>query len=427
MKKSLKNIILSLLLASFAVAFVSCGYEPVFYGIMHDVLPEEATVSGNITSIARCTISGKEYLVLSSGGSIMYKEAASSQHGDWKSENIKLPFTLHHYNYFSTSSEPEGHVGQQILRVIADKDNLYLLTSSFQQDNEYGVVLPDAFHLWTVPLASFLGGSKDNWTDLVKGNESLFPSRMNSSQSQVEMGFSFFFTNTPIPANRKAFLSVTDSNTNSVAYYLLNGGSAPQDCTSTVTGSNFIKTNKDNTRANSAFYIGSSLYFSDSFVITTNETATTPATCVCMAGVSGNYYPTSDLFYYDGTGSLEKVLTNGASSPVSALAFTADSILIGEGSYSSTYTSNGGIERVLLGTDGKPENTTAEFENNAKYQFTSGYILLTLLCADPSKKEAEASIYATISYRGSGSSASASFNDIGLWSYYPSRGNWNRE
>ena len=40
MKKTLKNITLVLLLAFTTLSFVSCGYEPVFYGIMHDVLPQ---------------------------------------------------------------------------------------------------------------------------------------------------------------------------------------------------------------------------------------------------------------------------------------------------------------------------------------------------------------------------------------------------
>lgn len=426
MKKTLKNITLVLLLAFTTLSFVSCGYEPVFYGIMHDVLPEAATVSGNITSIARCTIDGTEYLVLSSGGSVMYKELSSSQHGDWKSDKIKVPFTYHHYNYFSTSTEPEGHIGQQILKVIADKDNIYLLTSTFQQDNEYGVVLPDTFYLWTEPLSSLFSGSTESWVNLVEGNEALFPSKLNNSQSQVEMGFSFFFTNTPKPENRKAFLSSTNPQNNETSYYLLNGSAALTD-TYTIPEANFIKTNNNNTKVNSAFYIGSSLYFSDSFFTATNETAETAATYACLAGTSGNYYSTSYLYYYDGTNDLSLVLPNGASSTISSLAFTADSILIGEGSYASTYTSNGGIERILLDADGKPENSLSAFENNAKYQFTSAYILMTLLCADPAKKEAEANLYASISYRGSGSSSSASFDDIGLWSYYPSRGNWNRE
>ena len=59
--------------------------------------------------------------------------------------------------------------------------------------------------------------------------------------------------------------------------------------------------------------------------------------------------------------------------------------------------------------------------------FTSSYQILTLLAEDPDKKEMDNSIYATIDFRSSGSSIAVSFENIGLWAYYPKRGNWNRE
>ena len=408
------------------LSFTSCGYQPVFYGIMHDVLPEEATISGNITTLARCSIDSKEYFVLSSGGSIKYKEVTSSQHGDWKSGNIKLPFSFHHYNYFDTSTESEGHKGQQVLRVISDENNIYLLTASFKQDNEYGVVLPNDFYLWTAPLNKLLGGSQSDWKNIAEEYKSmnLFNFGIDTSQSEVVTNFSFFFTNALKPQHRKAYLAV--SSDDGLKYYELNGSQVPQDCTSTVTGSNLIKVNNDSTKVNSAFYIGDTLYFSDSLVTATNETSSKDATCVCLAGISSGNYSTSDLYFFKaGASEPEKLLSIG--SPIASLAFTADSLLVGKGSFSSTYTSNGGISRILLDENGKPQNKTASFENNATYQFTSSYILMTLTCADPSKNEADACLYTTITYRGSSVSSSASFNDIGLWSYYPSRGNWNRE
>lgn len=420
MKKMIKNIATGLLLIFAALQFTACGYEPVFYGIMHDVAPEAATVNGNITTIARCSISSEEYLVLSNGGSVTYKPITSSKHGEWKTENIKLPFTNHHYNYFATSTEGEGHIGQQILKLIADEANIYLLTASFRQDNEFGVVLPDQIYLWTCPLNSLLANDAQAWTDISKDSD-LFPTSFDSSTSQLQMNFNLFFTNSPKSGHRKAFLSVTDSQTDTTSYYILNGASAPstQECT------NYVKLYDQSKKINSAFYIGNTLYFSDSSAVTTNETLTADATLACIAGVTANSNKNFDLFTYNGTGTPEQFIEIG--SPITSLAFTADSILIGKGSYTSSYTSNAGIDRVLLDEAGKPQKETSDFENNAKYQFTSAYIVMTLLNADPSKTEAAANLYATISYRGSGSSSAASFNNVGLWSYYPSRGNWNRE
>lgn len=417
MKKTFKTLTFGLLLAACAIHFVSCGYDPVFYGIMHDVAPEKATVNGNITSIARCTINSEEYLFLSSGGSLTYKLASRSQHGEWTDDNIVLPFTLHHYNYFSTSSESEGHVGQQILKVISDQNNIYLLTASFQQDDEYGVVLPETIYLWTCPLSAVFSGNTASWSNLAE-NASLFPTRHDNSQSLFMMDFALFYTNTPKPEHRKAFLSVTNDETKVTTYYDLNGAAAPSLNSTIGTGSNFVKLSAEDKAVSSAFYIGDEIYFSDSLAVTTNETRSKNATQACLAGIDEK----KNLYTFTG-GSATHFIT--VSSPVSCLAFTADSILIGEGSYSANYSSNGGIERVLLNSDGTPQTAVAEFDNNAQYQFTSDYIILTLICADPSKTELDASVYASISYRGS--SSSASFENVGLWSYYPDRGNWNRE
>lgn len=420
MKKTIRKIITGLLLAFAAIQFASCGYEPVFYGIMNDVPPEAATVSGNIASVVRCTINSEEFLVLSNGGSLVYKPITSASHGEWKSDNIALPFSFHHYNYFKTKTEDEGHIGQQVLKVAADESNIYLLTASFKQDNEYGVVLPETIYCWTCPLNSLLANNAELWTNIAQDNADLFPTIFDSSTSQLQMNFNLFFTNAPKPSHRKVFLSVTN-DANETSYYTMNGANTPAAYSIT----NYAKLSDDSKKAASAFYIGETIYFTDSLAAGTNETAESNATIACIAGIKQNSNKKFDLYSFDGTNDPVNFVEFAA--PVSSLAFTANSLLIGKGNYSETYTSNCGIDRVLLDEDGKPQNEIADFENNAKYQFTSSYIVMSLLNTDPSKTEAESILYATLSYRGSNNSSSASFNDVGLWSYYPARGNWNRE
>ena len=420
MKKIIKRITMGLLLALALVQFVSCGYEPVFYGIMHDVLPEEATVTGNIPSIARCNVSGTEYLFLSNGGSLMYKPLDSNKHGAWTNSKIKLPFKTHHYNYFATGSEGEGHKGQQILKVLSDASNIYLLTTSFKQDDEYGIVNPDTIYLWTCSLSTiFTGGS---WTNIAANNSDKFNMHQEVSTSQAVFDFYFFSSNTPKNANRKAYLASTKGE---VKYYELKGSSGLEEIT---IDSDIKKVNSESTRIHSSFFLNGNPYFSDSLVVATNETEADEATVVCLAGVTTNGYSTKKLYKLTDA-SEEPAAFIDMSSPVASMAFTGDSLLIGKGSYASVATDDGGIARILLKDNGSglmiPDSKTSGFDNNAKYQFTSSYILMTLLCADPSKSEAEASLYTTTSYRGS--NGSASFRDIGLWSYYPSRGNWNRE
>ena len=423
MKKQIKLFALIILAVSL---LTSCGYEPIYYGIMHDVLPEEATVNGNITSIARCNVgsgaASDEYLFLSGGGALKYKPLSSSKHGDWKSVS-NLPFKLHRYNYFPSSSNPEGHIGQQILRVISDKDYLYLLSASYTTDTEYGIVLPEKFYLWACPLSKVLTAKSSDWTNISKGKEAeYFITKYNSEQGLFETYFSFFMTNSPMPEHRKAFFVKYPSSAEPKYYEF--AGTELKEVSSLDSLGTYVALTEGNTRANSAFYIGSNLYFSDSQVVTTNETISAPATLACLAGVSKSYYSNKELYTFDGTTAPEELLKTDTS--ISSLAFTADSLLIGKGSYTSSYTSNGGIDRAIL-EDGKPQNKLSDFENNAKYQFTSAYILMCMLCADPSKNEADASIYATVTFRGTSSASAASFDNIGLWSYYPTRGNWNRE
>ena len=421
MKKTIKNIALGLLLAITALPFISCGHDPVFYGIIHDVVPEAALVNGNITSIVRCTINSDEYLFLSNGGALQYKSLDSAKHGEWESDGVKLPFKTHHYNYYETSSEGIGHQGELVHRVLADDSNIYIFTASFEQDDRYGVVMPKAFHLWTKPLDSLFNNSKDDWYDIVDTREDYFKFSLNVKETEVELDFSFFYTNTPKQAHREAYLAVKDSN--NFKYFKLNGAADPVECTSSIEA-NKVQVYDKSTKINSAFYIGNELKFSDSLVVITNETKDDDATFACLAGMKSNYYTTSDLYIFTAGALKEEKIS--ASSPIASLAVTADSLIIGKGSYGETYTSTGGLERVLI-TNNLPETEIKSFTNNAQYQITTSYIVLTLLCADPTKNEEEATLYASVSYRGTTTSSSASYNNIGLWSYYPSRGNWNRE
>ncbi|MBO4533222.1 MAG: hypothetical protein J5726_05935 [Treponema sp.] len=426
MKKSVKYSILSIILAVTALTFSSC-YSPIFYGIMNDVPPEKATVSGNITTIARCLVDGTEYLFLNGNGSLMYKKLDEDKHGAWKNYTA-LPFELHHYNYYYSASAKDGHVGQQVLRVIADKDNIYLLTVAYETNTEYGIVLPKKFYLWTRPLNGILEGKAADWKDLAENADaSVFPTKKNTAEGSFETYFNLIYTNSPSPNHRKAILRATNPDTSEDSYYVLNGSTALTKDSSIGT-SNYIATDDDkkNTRVNSLFYLGDTLYYSDSQVVCTNETKDTAATYACMSSSDKNYNSTKKLYLFEGNASSMSFIVEG-SSAIASLAITADSVIIGEGSYNASYTSNGGIQRVELDSSSKPKKELVKFTNNAEYQFTSAYIVMSLLCADPSKTEAQASMYATITYRGAGTSSSATPANIGLWSYYSSRGNWNRE
>lgn len=119
----------------------------------------------------------------------------------------------------------------------------------------------------------------------------------------------------------------------------------------------------------------------------------------------------------------------GTTASIISLAVTNDSIILGTGynrSYSSSSGSGYGAFRVEL-TNGVPATETSDFSTNADTVMCNPYHVRALLCATPSKSETEADIYSTMDYIYTESSSGTSISNRGLWAYYPSRGNWNRE
>ena len=70
MKKINLFLILSCIL--FSIIFSSCQ-EAVFYGITQDVSPEEATVSGAVTTIVRYKVGDTDLYISSGLGTSLYK------------------------------------------------------------------------------------------------------------------------------------------------------------------------------------------------------------------------------------------------------------------------------------------------------------------------------------------------------------------
>lgn len=355
MKKILKTLALSLLF----IPFIAGCKAPVFYEIMRDVAPEEATVNGVITSITRYKSGTEEKLVTFSSDGLIWKDANGTAHGQW--------------SCFPDSNQLSG----KIIKTAADSSNLYVVTITFHEDVEDGLNLPDAATLWCYNKGTW--GKVENTPKLNPGN------------------FNIFCTNDVDNDNRSAYLRIGDK------VYQLNGKNFP---TSEKTTGNY----------NSAVSGGNS---SDIFFESTASVK------------NGNYiyWGEGSKLYYSNNASdpkENKELALDAGTDISCLAVTSDSILIGRGDFSNSLISKGGIAKTSL-KDGVPGNSLESFSTNATSQLASVYQIYTLLVANPNETELEASIYASMGFKGSGSSTSVSYDNIGLWSYYPARGNWNRE
>ena len=367
MKKILKTLALSLLF----IPFIAGCKAPVFYEIMRDVAPEEATVNGVITSITRYISGTEEKLVTFSSDGLIWKDANGTAHGQW--------------SCFPDSNQLSG----KIIKTAADKSNLYVVTITFHEDVENGLNLPDAATLWCYD------GSWDKVStpELLPGN------------------FNIFCTNDVEKDNRSAYLRIGDK------VYELNGKNFP---TSEKTTGNynsvvyFSETAKDSSTENKHLNNVDKFYF---FTSTASVADNTKKKIYWGEGTS--------LYYCDKDTEPTKSLDAGTD--ISCLAATKDALLIGRGDFSNSLISKGGIAKTSLDSDGKPGNSLESFSTNATSQLASVYQIYTLLVANPDQPELNASIYASMGFKGSGSSTSVSYDNIGLWSYYPARGNWNRE
>ena len=408
------------LLTIIASLFILSGcQDPIFEAIREDVVPEDATVSGSIRSITRYSVDGsEEYLFLAADGGLRYKLKDNASHGSWAS--YPLPVSLISYNYDSSS-----YTGEELITVLADSTTLYIISAEWASTDIEGQTYPSNIKLYGKTITANADktlSTAGDWTLITENNSTLFPIKIDSDEEYYDSYFRVFQTNSPMKAHRAAYINAYNSSESKYHYYKLNGANKldkAEDIEITIDNSSIINPNgSENPVVHSAAYFGGEVKFFTSIVATTNETYADEATYY--------YYTNSSnrLYYSDGTGTPDYMDAN-SSYTIRSLATCKDSILIGYGTLGSNSTSaktnGGGIDRALL-NNGIP-TALASFKTNAQFQITSSYMVLALLNATPDKDEEESCLYAAITFSGTG----ASFDNIGLWSYYPDRGNWNRE
>lgn len=453
MKKNRLLFITATILTAFT--FTSC-FNAVFYNIRQDVPPEQSTVKGVINAICRYTISGEEYLFLGANDGLRYKLAKTgnvrdSNNSSWKVYS-DLPFELHKFSYYSGDGKGE-HVGQSIIKVLADQDTLYLVTTDYAHEYINGYSYPNHTYIWAAKLTAENGKISGAWKQIQFEND-IFPYTYEEV-NKIRIYFSHFnvfSTNSVNPAHRRVFVRGnnkqgasggdcyfelkgldSEGNPNAAEEIKLKLEGFEKDTIATIDNSSAASP----VNIDSVAYFNSNYYFFDSIAVATNETATTDPTILYFARSTSSrkdsaedYHPsTSELayLYINGGKATLGETTTSCGELISSLAVTKDSILIGRGDYSVATTNAGGIVKAKLKTDGSPEAELTSFGTNASVQLSYSYQILTLLAVDPEKEEEENTIYSSITFKGTGSSAGTSFDNIGLWAFYPDRGNWNCE
>lgn len=484
MKKRFFNTIFTILLA---VGLSSC-FDPVFYNITQDVAPEDETVSGSINSIIRYTVGDKELLVLAADGGLRYKNAetqnvrSGSNNSSWKTYNKSLlPFELHHFEYYGTGGA-YNHEGQTIIKVAADADTLYLVTIEYTKDEAEGKTVPHTVRIWANSSFSLSENgtltSTSDWVEIAsesydssKKEYNFFTLINESRYSYWYSDFNVFCSNAPQKEHRVAYLRNGFRETESATYYKLNGTN-PLDAENPTakvisnenvpdniiilkdTGATEISSSTDMIIADnstgididSVAYLNGNYYFFDSIAVTTNETKDTDATIIYYGSTRTSNRSTQDHSHISSSNLLSLTCESAGSSitptkttvldageDISCLAMTKDSLFIGRADYTLSSTYAGGVVKMNVNADGTPllnSNNSAylaSFTTNAAIQLSSAYQIFTLLVADPSKDELDSIIYSSIGFKSSGTSTAVNYKNVGLWAYYPSRGNWNRE
>lgn len=474
----MKKIIIGVfVLAVSLFGFTGC-YDAIYQNIRDEIELTTQKMPGFINNIARYNNGGEQYLFLTNGV-IKYKNAKDAEHGKWKElSGNGLPGSVH-YVFEKTEFE-----GVYFSKIIADQKYVYALgfEPSYDTDNSRNV--PKNLKIYYSKMIS--DGEFAEWKEISALSKIMTDYRadldkIDDDNYGMAISCHLFGTNSVNPEHRVAFLRVgggspflENSRNETSVLYKLNGGT-PEEVAS------ITSENKENSDAGdfiysefdldtlSVVYFGGKYHFMNYLNAETNEgttdssgTARTEPTYVYFGDYGHNlyYFSVDDfnvrpeefkkMFKYpraeyrldkvkdivtdptkflskggETAGYLEKV----SDSNVISIAVTSDSLLLGTGSnrsYNSSASNGSGAVRIEIDqSTGKPTKT-GSFETNAGSVMRDPYIVRALLAVDPSKKETETSIYSSMDYIYTATSAGTNSTNRGLWAYYP-KGEWNRE
>lgn len=361
-----------------AVFFTGCQ-DVIFAKIMGEVALEDATIIGRVNSIVRCKLGTQEYLFIQNGR--VYRKPASSQsHGDWIEKSDGLPKLS--YDYYNKKFN-----GIYIYQLAATENTLYALGASIRENNDgENTTTKGSRYLYYFDTGSetWLKTYDDDVTG-TSGNTMIF------------------CTNTIDVTKRTAYIRMNGS-----VYALSDSPSSSATCIAAAAETSALG-DAPGASTLSAVYAGGVYFFNSCSA--TNETSS-PATHVYWASGSTLKYVAAGTNASSGASAVNASLT------ITSIAATSDAILLG--------TKGRGLQKTT-NTLGVPGSSLAPFSTNADSALDAPYIIPAMLCIDSAAPETGAMLYASADFKGKPGSSGGNFKDIGLWSYYPSRGNWNRE
>ena len=439
----MKKIFLSISIAAAVFGFSGC-YDAIFYNIRNEVPLEDGVINGYTNSIVRYQEPDETEFLYLQNGNVYYKQISEDD------DKTKLTKNQDHDKWTKDSSAPEGisysyfdqeFSGTYSCKLASDSNYVYLLGATPEYDESSSRNILKNFKLYCY--------SKENgWKSVDAVNTILkqYESTLDEDKYMMDSSIQLFCTNTPQNAHRKAYIRIgggspyyswmsdkqTYGNDFTVKDGVMNCGIIELNGTDTdianvvPLGDGKIGTlektgaGKDTT---SAVYANNTVYFLDYLASSTNETKNKEADYIYLGnGKTLYWFETASVSSVTALDAEPVGKSTGCAADILSMCVTNDSIILGtyeEGAYH-------------VKTDsGKPETeaSTSFPTKNANSVMCKPYIVRMLFCTDPSLGETAdgSALYSALQFRYTESSASASYKNVGLWSYYKARGNWNKE
>ena len=444
----MKKIFLSISIAAAVFGFTSC-YDAIFYNIRNEVPLEDGVINGYTNSIVRYQEPDETEFLYLQNGNVYYKQIS-----DDKDKKI-LTKNQDHDKWTKDSSAPEGisysyfdqeFSGTYSCKLASDSNYVYLLGATPEYDESSSRNILKNFKLYCYSKES-------GWQSVEAVNEILgyYESTLDEDKYMMDASIQLFCTNAPQNEHRKAYIRIgggspyyswmSDKQTYGSDFTVKDGvmncgiielNGTDTDIANVVPlGDGKIGTlektgaGKDTT---SAVYANNTVYFLDYLASSTNETKNKEADYIYLGnGKTLYWFETASVSSVTALDAEPVGKSTGCAADILSMCVTNDSIILGtyeEGAYH-------------VKTDsGKPETeaSTSFPTKNANSVMCKPYIVRMLFCTDPSLGETAdgSALYSALQFRYTESSASASYKNVGLWSYYNSkenghRNNWNKE
>ena len=442
----MKKIFLSISIAAAVFGFTSC-YDAIFYNIRTEVPLEDGVINGYTNSIVRYQEpDGTEFLYLQNGN-VYYKQISDD------TDKKILTKNQNHDKWTKDSSAPEGisysyfdqeFSGTYSCKLASDSNYVYLLGATPEYDESSSRNILKNFKLYCYSKAN-------GWKSVEQINTILkqYESTLDDDKYMMDSSIQLFCTNAPQNEHRKAYIRIgggspyyswmSDKQTYGSDFTVKDGvmncgiielNGTDTDIANVVPlGDGKIGTlektgaGKDTT---SAVYANGKVYFLDYLASSTNETKNKEADYIYLGnGKTLYWFETASVSSVKALDAAPVGKSTGCADSILSMCVTNDSIILG------TYEE--GAYRIKTNS-GKPETSTSDFTTNADSVMYNPYIVRMLFCTDPSLGETDdgSALYSALQFRYTESSASASYKNVGLWSYYNSeenghRNNWNKE